>query len=57
MGILLYELCYGRHPFANKKPEVMSRLILSYPVCFPDERKINSDLEQLIIDLLQKDWG
>jgi len=38
LGIMIYELHYGRHPFANKNPKVMKQLILKYPVAFPDIR-------------------
>lgn len=57
LGIFLYELSFGRHPFANRNPKVMVQLILKYPVYFPEERPISPELEQLILDLLGKDWG
>jgi len=38
LGIMLYVLSFGRHPFANKNPKVMRQLILKYPVAFPDLR-------------------
>ena len=45
LGILLYELCFGRHPFANRNPKVMIQLIIKYPVYFPEERPISPNLE------------
>jgi protein-serine/threonine kinase len=61
LGIMLYELYYGRHPFANKNPKVMRQLILKYPVSFPEPRAgafaLSPETEMLICDLLAKDWG
>ena len=72
LGIMLYELHFGRHPFANnfsffykknknKNPKIMKALILKYPVSFPDVRSgsnaCSPETEMLICDLLCKDWG
>jgi len=61
LGIMLYVLSFGRHPFANKNPKVMRQLILKYPVAFPALRSganaVSPETEMLICDLLCKDWG
>ena len=61
MGCILYQLQYGRHPFATHlKPRVMENLIKRYPVVFLDETdpsvpSPSEDLKTLLTEMLTKD--
>jgi hypothetical protein len=35
----------------------MQKLIMKYPVHFPEDREVSNEFKQFIIDLLNKDWG
>lgn len=56
VGILIYEMMFGKTPFFHKKRHVIKKLILDMPVLFSlhSASVISSEAQDLISGLLQK---
>jgi len=55
VGIMLYENLFGIHPFYNENAKIMKSLIKRYPAFVPSSPKFNSDVNDVLRDLLNKD--
>ncbi|RCI00630.1 hypothetical protein CU097_015361 [Rhizopus azygosporus] len=55
LGILLYELLYGKRPFQGKSNEELQRSILHDPIEFPKEPKVSQEAISFIKELLTRD--
>eukprot|EP00347_Sterkiella_histriomuscorum_P002890 403366400 len=55
IGLMMYELMYGYHPFINKDNKIMQILIKRYPVVFPEGTEVSQEFQEIVNDLLIKD--
>ena len=56
LGILIYELLYGRTPFFNKNTKISFRMILTEKPIFPEStRPVSDSCKDFILQLLNKD--
>jgi serine/threonine protein kinase len=55
LGILIYELLYGKTPYFNKNTKISFRMILTEKPVFPDTRPVSDLCKDFIEQLLNKD--
>ncbi|KAI8331733.1 kinase-like domain-containing protein [Chlamydoabsidia padenii] len=55
LGIVLYEMLYGKRPFRAKTNDGLKHAILSEPIQFPDEPQVSPEAIQVIKGLLSRD--
>ncbi|KAG0950253.1 hypothetical protein G6F57_000942 [Rhizopus arrhizus] len=55
LGVLLYELLYGKRPFRGKSSEGLQRAILADPIHFPPTPNVSADAIDFIQRLLTRD--
>uniref|UniRef100_A0A7S3GEJ1 non-specific serine/threonine protein kinase n=1 Tax=Palpitomonas bilix TaxID=652834 RepID=A0A7S3GEJ1_9EUKA len=55
LGILIYEMTYGRPPFYSENTSQMYEKILKDPVRFPPQVKVTDATKDLILKLLERD--
>ncbi|CAO3685122.1 unnamed protein product [Rhizopus stolonifer] len=55
LGVLLYELLYGKRPFRAKSSESLQKAILNQPIEFPDDPNISPEAIDFVKSLLDRD--
>ncbi|ORY36551.1 AGC/YANK protein kinase [Rhizoclosmatium globosum] len=57
LGVIMYELLYGKRPFEANTSEGLKKAIISDEVAWKSTRELSADCKSAITEFLQKEWN